>query len=340
MKHSLTSGSAMTSKSSIRRERVQRIAEVIRDAAYALSFRTWLQKWQKFDISQASEAVKFFDEHGWVIFRNVFDAAEIRNFRRDVESVQQEPYPGDLLSSRSLGGSKFVLDKRIVHVAKCILRDTPFYFGDSSASMDVGAMGFHKDNPDREDQEAPDWQTPYSLVRIGVYLQDHTWYSGGLAVRDRSHLTVNRNKGRPLMIPTRSGDLVLWSLRTTHSGYATRLKVFPQVFVPIPFVKMLASFKLVKKYLFPVFFRPFESEKRLALFATFGVDDGHLARFIAYLRTRQYAVSKWQSTVYEKRLFDEAEAVGVKLISMRERVSDIDVSTLNKEHVYLPWKSR
>lgn len=338
MNRSLTSDSTMASKSSIRRERLQRMAEVIRDAAYVFSHRTWLPKWRKFDISQSSEAAQFFDDHGWVIFRNVFDATEIKNLRRDVECVQQASYPGDLLSCQSLGGRKFILDKRIIDIAKCILRDTPCYFGDSSASVDVGAMGFHKDNPDREDQGAPDWRTPYSLIRIGVYLQDHAWYSGGLAVRDRSHLTVKRNKGRPLAIPTQIGDLVLWSLRTTHSGYATRLKALPQVFVPIPIVKMLGSFNLARKYLLPVLFRPLELDKRLALFATFGIDDEHLARYTAYLQTRQYAVSKWQSTVYDRRLFDNAEAVGVKLTSMRERVSNIDVSNLNKGHVYLPWK--
>src|SRR5690348_2073345 len=121
MKHS---SSKMASKSSIRRERLQRMAEVVQDAAYACSFRTWLPKWQKFDISQSSEAVQFFDDHGWVIFRNVFDATEIKNFRRDVECVQQTSYSGDLLSSRSLGGHRFVLDERIVRIVKCVLRDT------------------------------------------------------------------------------------------------------------------------------------------------------------------------------------------------------------------------
>jgi len=83
MKHS---SSKMASKSSIRRERLQRMAEVVQDAAYACSFRTWLPKWQKFDISQSSEAVQFFDDHGWVIFRNVFDA--LQNVHSSVLTVR------------------------------------------------------------------------------------------------------------------------------------------------------------------------------------------------------------------------------------------------------------
>lgn len=331
-----SAGSVLAAKSSIRRERIRRVAEVMRDAAYAFTPRTWRPRWQKFDVSQASEATEFFDEHGWVIFRNVFGHDEVLNFRRDVERIHQTSYAGDLLSSQDLGGSRFVLDRRILAIAKCILRATPCYFGDSSAPMDVGAMGFHKDNPDREDPGAPDWGSPYTLIRIGVYLQDHAWHSGGLAVRDQSHLAVNRNKGRPLAIPTRVGDLVLWSLRTTHSGYAGRLKLLPHVFVPIPLVKVLGSSGFARKHVLPMFFRPLELDKRLAIFVTFGINDEHQARYLAYLQTRQYAVSKWQSTVYGKHLLDDAEARGVGLISMRERVSTLDVSRLHKEHVHLP----
>lgn len=324
-------------KPSAAREGVRRIVETLRDATYMLDLRTWRSSWPKFEPSQATEAAKFFDEHGWVIFRNVFDAAEIRALRKEVESLRQSGYAGDLLSSKDLGGYRFILDGRILGIVKSILRAAPCYFGDSSASIDVGAMGFHKDNPDREDARAPDWRSPYTLVRIGVYLQDHASHSGGLAVRDRSHLAVNRNKGRPLAVPTQQGDLVLWSLRTTHSGYAARLKSLPTAFVPMPLVKALGSSRFARKYVLPTFFRPLELENRLAIFATYGLNDEHQARYLAYLRTRQYAVAKWQATGYEQNILDDAEMRGVKLLSMREHVSDIDISKLHKEHVDLPW---
>ncbi|MGH8114386.1 MAG: hypothetical protein ACREPS_04930 [Rhodanobacteraceae bacterium] len=288
-------------------------------------------------MSQSNEAVEFFDEHGWVVFRNVFDATEIREFRGRVERIRQTGYAGDLLSNKDFGGCRFILDERIVGIVRTILRAAPCYFGDSSASIDVGAMGFHKDNPDREDARAPDWRSPYTLVRVGLYLQDHAFHSGGLAVRDGSHLAVNRNKGRPLAIPSQPGDLVLWSLRTTHSGYAARLKAFPKVFVPMPVVKVLGSSSFAREHVLPGFFRPLDLDGRLAIFATYGADDEHQARYLAYLRTRQYAVGKWRATVYDQSVFDAAQARGVKLISMREQVSDLDVSKLNSAHVDLPW---
>ncbi len=330
----------MALNSPARSKWISPIGEVVRDAAYAFNVNTWLRKWPKFDISQAGEAVKFFNEHGWVIFRRVFDVTEVWNFRRNIEQTHQASYTGDLLSNPYLGGRKFILDERILKIARGILPDTPCYFGDSSVSVDIGAMGFHKDNPDKEDQEAPDWRTPYSLIRIGVYLQDHAWHSGGLAVRDRSHLTVNKNKGCPLAIPTEIGDLVLWSLRTTHSGYATRLRVFPKVFVPIPVSKLVAPVNIAKRpWLSRVVFRPLELDQRAAFFATFGIEDEHLRRYLAYLQTRQYAVRNWQSTMYDEQVLEHAYDKGIKLISMRERVSHLDVEKLAKEHIYFPWKA-
>jgi len=314
------------------------LAEVAHDAVYALSPSTWLHKWPKFDVSQSSAAVEFFDAHGWVIFSRVFDGAEIDHLRQYAERSMQTSHAGDLLSNPHLGGRRFVFDDRVLKVAGAVLRGTPCYFGDSSVSVDIGAMGFHKDNPDKEESEAPDWQGRYTIIRIGLYLQDHAWHSGGLALRDRSHVALDTRKGRPLALPSEPGDLVLWSLRTTHSGYATRLRGFPKVFVPIPVVQQLALADDVKTTGIARLFRPRQFEQRMALFATFGIEDEHLRRYLAYLQTRQYAVQAWQASTYGQQMYDDARSKGVNLISMRERVAHLDLAKLNKMHVYFPWK--
>ena len=336
MNRDQTTGLAAAARLSVFGQVARRLSEVLQDTAYAFAPATWRRASPKFDVSNAADAVKFFDEHGWVIFRNVFDVEEIHNFRQAVENIHQNAYAGDLLSSGDLGGRRLVLDRRILDIARCILRDTPSYFGDSTASADVGAMGFHKDNPDRENVGAPDWRSPYTVIRMGVYLQDHEAHSGGLAVRDGSHLAVNRNRGRPLAIPTRSGDVVVWSLRTTHSGYAARLRALPNVFVPVPVVKMLGPSAFAGRGVLSRVFRPLELERRLALFVTFGTGDGHQARYLSYLRTRRYAVAKWQATGYDPRVLDDAETCGVKVVRMGDEVSELDVAKLHEEHVELP----
>ena len=40
--------------------------------------------------------------------------------------------------------------------------------------------GFHKDNADRVDPNAPDWNGRYTVLRFGIYLQDHYRHTGGL----------------------------------------------------------------------------------------------------------------------------------------------------------------
>lgn len=36
----------------------------------------------------------------------------------------------------------------------------------------------------------------YSLLRIGIYLQDHTMHSKGLALKDNTHLIPQVSKGK------------------------------------------------------------------------------------------------------------------------------------------------
>lgn len=322
-----------------RATRLRAFTEVAHDVAYAFDVSAWLRRWPKFNISQPELAARFFDRHGWVIFGNVFEETEIRRFRHEVESSLASPHAGDLLSNPHLGGARFVLDERILRAAGGILRGALCYFGDSSLSVDIGAMGFHKDNPDREDPEAPDWQSPYNVIRVGLYLQDHAWHSGGLAVRDRSHLAIDTRKGRPIALPTNAGDVVIWSLRTTHSGYATRPRVFPNIFIPMAVVKRAGLSDRSRTPTLSKFVRPPEFDKRMALFTTYGIDDGHLRRFVEYLQTRRYAVRNWQATTYDEQTMADARAREVKLISMREQVSHLDASGLSDTHVCLPWRS-
>jgi hypothetical protein len=289
----------------------------------------------RFDVADSENATQFFDRHGWVIFCNVFSAAEIAEFRRLAATEEQRAYSGDILTSPTLGGERFVLDPRIVGVARMLLRGQPCYYGDSTVSIDIRMMGFHKDNPDREDQAAPDWQRPYTQLRMGLYLQDHAAHSGGLSVRDGSHHFVDHAKGRPIAMQTSVGDLVVWSLRTTHSGNSMRLRGIPRLFVPVPFARLLERHvpKLVR-----VLARPLGVQERMALFSSFGIDDAHLERYLAYLRTRRYAVTSWKSShPIDDRTMAKATAVGLDLKSPPPAVREIDIDALNEKHVQLPW---
>lgn len=313
------------------------VREIIHDSCYALDIPSWFRVWPKFDYSHCDDAINFFDKHGWVIFRHVFEADELAQFRECVERSKANSFEGDLLSDPHINGEEFIFDDRVLKIVRELLRGIPCYFGDSSASVDANERGFHKDNPDREDQEAPDWRSNYSIIRAGLYLQDHEQHSGGLAIRDRSHTTVDNAAGRPVAIPTEPGDLVLWSLRTTHSGYAARMRGFPNIFIPNPVLNRIAPVDAVSLRIMSKLFRPPAAAKRVALFATFGLDDIHLHRYLEYLKTRQYAVARWQATTYSTAIRTIARIKNIKLLSIREEIEHLDLDALNETHAYFPW---
>lgn len=230
-----------------------------------------------------------FWTHGFAVIPGVFTRDEIRAMRE--AACRTRDYRGDLLSNPLL--RHVILDERLLNVARAILDDVPVYFGDSSCLFGEQERGYHKDNADRFDPRAPDWRSQYTLIRFGLYLQDHARHSGGLYVRARSHTLVSSREGRSLYVRTKPGDLVVWNLRTTHSGNGLLLRWLPRLTVP-PYIADRLPRGL---------FAGSECE-RIALFATFGIDDHHLVRYLAYLKTRAYAVATWRNSRYDDQVWN------------------------------------
>jgi hypothetical protein len=317
-------------------QRILRISKAIfSEVCSFLNVFSWFQSSRKFRTAELTEARQFLDHHGWVIVSDVFTVEQIRQFRIDVERSRKERFVGDPITDAYLGGDKFILNDRLLTVVNGLLSGKPVYFGDSTISSGFEtALAFHKDNPDRNTKEGPDWQSPYTTLRFGLYLQDHVTHSGGLALRDGSHLLPDITKGRPFAVPTSTGDVVVWTLRTTHSGFATRMRGLVNAFIPLTLMSAIAG---KERYEPPKWlFRPLEIEPRMALFATFGIDDSHLHRFVRYLTTREYAVSSWRATVYSDAIRCLFESKGVRLLDISGQAQGIDPSTLHVGHMPLP----
>ena len=231
--------------------------------------------------------VDHFKKNGYVIVKGVFSKAEASTMRQSIEARKEKalttnnysPDPahpklllilGDLLSARELKDLDYVVfDDRIIACARQILGEKLVYFGDSSVQTGEGERGFHKDNVTRYDINGADWQSDYTLIRVGVYLQDHTKISGGLKLRVRSHCYPSHHRGKAIDVKNELGDVVIWSLRTTHSGNNVRLKgltglcLHPRIEAKVPdFLKAVGA------------------DERIAMFATFGAPSGHLDRYI------------------------------------------------------------
>lgn len=219
---------------------------------------------------------------GFTVVRDVFTAEEVDDLRE--RAARTRDHAGDLLSNSEL--HEFAVDPRLIRIARELLGGTPVYFGYSSARFGFSGRRYHKDNADRHDAHAPDWtQDPYTMLRMGVYLQDHERHSGGLNIRRGSHKSIKNHVGRSHYTASRVGDVVCWTLRTTHGAGGGVLRFAPSLSLNPWWVRTLPR----------SWFAP-EERERIALFTTFGLSDAHLERFLAYVKTRAYMIDLWKNS--------------------------------------------
>jgi hypothetical protein len=263
-------------------------------------------------------------ENGWTIVRNVYSPAEIAELRQGViDSLGQGP--GDLLANPRL--RRVLTDGRLVDIARQILGQQEIvYAGDSSFSFNAPGRGYHKDNADRFDAKAPDWRGPYTILRFGLYLQDHYRHSGGLNLREKSHNGPSNQFGKNIYVRTRAGDVGVWSLRTTHSGNAMLLK-FPKSIHPKP--------GAMDKY--AKWIEAKRDGDRIALFAALGLDDAHHQRYIDYLKTRAYMVRSWNASIYDEETLAEADKAGLIVRDIRSEIQGDETVGQNEGWAALPY---
>jgi hypothetical protein len=262
-----------------------------------------------------------FWERGYLLIRHVFSGNEIQEFRR--HAFEKRGRKGDLLCDQDL--RKVVLDDRVLSIAEQILGDTPVYYGDSACNLGDATYFFHKDNADRSDPNAPDWKGKYTQIRFGVYLQDHAWHSGGLRVIPESHNSVSNPTSRGVNIRSRVGDMVVWSLRTDHTGGALVMPILPWLYI-----EPRESGALKHRYLVPIkspvsmrvprLLLADVGPERAALFFSLGLEDAHLERYLKYLCTRKYMVDCWKESVYGPDTWDAFKGKKIKVIDMGEKI--------------------
>lgn len=263
---------------------------------------------------------KKFDEEGFLLIKNVFSKEEAAQLRKDAykefENDEQKKltykHPNNTIKARFAKGDllskdllrKYLLDDRILHIVKTVLGADPVYFGDSNYHFGTGFRGFHRDNVDRKDMTAPDWDGPYPVVRLAIYMQDHYNYSGGLKIRVGSHI---HKSGKPIFIDSEEGDVVIWNLRTIHSGNAVRFKFF----------KNLMINKATREGLIPAFMKKDEQRERGALFMTFGLKSKHLDRYIQKIMIdRQDHVDYLMASRFDPKIIDLAKQKNLEVIKL------------------------
>jgi hypothetical protein len=269
-----------------------------------------------------------FETNGYVLKKAVFSANEIQSFRKRVyeqykldeaagltfqltNTTSKASYAkGCLLSKKLL--RDILLDARIVQLAGEILgTDKLIYFGDSSYQIGTGLRGFHRDCIDRAYNSGPDWESKYTLIRLGLYLQDHSEYSGGLKVKPGTH---EKADGTSVFINNKPGDVVAWSLKLQHSGNAVKLKWLPSLCI---------DNQGIEKRI-PAFLKKEEEQERISLFMTFAAESHHVERYIQeYELKRADTIAHLKASHYDDTALQLAKS---KQVDVRVLFPEIQLS--------------
>jgi hypothetical protein len=269
---------------------------------------------------------KAYEEDGYVVVRNVFSAEEMLRIRDIIAKMPDRS--GDVLTHPDLRW--VLLDERVISVVKALLGERIGYLGDSTvqyvSNSDLGEREpfrcYHQDSTD--DFEDPSI-TQCPILRIGFYLQDQASHSGGLKVRRGSHKHVFLGRqnvsrmltGRPhgplslkafglgkgINLNLQLGDLAFWNLRTWHSGYAVRIKHFPNLCIN----------PRLEKYI-PHSIRKPAPMPRGAIFATFGAPSSRFETYIAERTAHPSNKQHWEASKFDTpEVRAECAAKGVEL---------------------------
>lgn len=263
-------------------------------------------------------------DRGYTIVRRVFPPEEIAQLRmaasQAIAELEHEGrmarFDGPEGTARGGGGDvlgiprlrHLIYDARVLAVVKRLLGGRPVYFGDSTFRVGKsGVRGWHRDSVDRRRwRGGPDWRDPpYPLLRCGIYLQDQAHHSGGLALRPRSNRPGRVRPTLPKLVDAAAGDMVVWDLRTVHSGEVVRLRGLHR----LPLHPRLQA-RLPESLRVP------DDGERIVLFAAYGCAGPHLEHYIEYLRSRRPdMVESWSCTRFGPDVWVAAEDAGLRMLA-------------------------
>jgi len=268
--------------------------------------------------------VKKFWEDGFLTIRRLFPPEYFHELREKVCQSLKRRESTNSPATDCLGDpllARFVYDPRLLAIARTLLGSHDIaYFGDSNYAVvghgyekGVHVGGWHRDNTDRSNLDAPDWKSRYSLIRFGLYLQNHGNKSGGLIVRRTSHNQILRGLKAHLYdryLNTNVGDVGVWSMRIQHAGLGRCVRGMPWIGLGPYWQRTLPEFMQA----------PFGSEERAGFWISYALDDAHLQRHCEYLLGRTERLSMWRDSYYSDETLEACAAAGLKVVNMPERM--------------------
>ena len=274
------------------------------------------------------EQIKKLKDNGFLLIKAVFSKDEIMEMKKTATHFcslnDYHSTTGDAMSLK--GMADYLLDDRLVSIAKDVLGEEVIYFGDSALHCAPNNRIFHNDA--RGDHWDPS-NSDYPLYRMGFFFQDHASHSGGIKFRAGSHkkvlyyskffqtliisifkvligkLSIKAlfNTGKIYNAKSELGDVVIWNLRTEHSGGAVILKDNPEkCLLPYQDEKISNNKKLP------------EHDNRMAVFCCFGAPDKATESYISWKINNKGYKSHWLACRFDKpEIQNLAEKRGITL---------------------------
>tara|TARA_A200000113_G_scaffold225039_1_gene244591 strand:+ start:558 stop:1400 length:843 start_codon:yes stop_codon:yes gene_type:complete len=271
--------------------------------------------------------LKSLEDQGFLLVKNVFSKDEIQSLQSKCSKKCSlvkfnKSVSGDIFEDDDL--RTILFKKDIIDLVKDILGENPIYFRDSQLHCKPNERIFHSDN--RADYLNPR-KTHYPIFRFGVFMQDHKRFSGGIKFRSNSHNrlifnklnfknlllgngfhddpTVYFNTGKIVNAKSELGDIVIWNLRTEHSGGAVILKFLENLSFSPNIDKIIPSFLKLK-----------EHQTRMSIFYAFGRDSQALKDYVEFKK----------NNINDE---EHRKSLSSNVLSLKEKAKDIGIEFLD-----------
>ncbi len=192
-----------------------------------------------------------FEKDGYLLVPGVLTKEEIASLRATVRPLFDRPreqrFPGDTDSALFDIYSRYpqlrwlLCHEPTIRIVKSLLGDDFVVLREAGVHLNQFFPQWHKDTTSQEEAGHKfHWQKDFLMVQVAYYLQDNSKeYGGGLDVEPASHLEPDNRlnwprrsrfqrlldkafgknrtvKDRPVSIPSRAGDLLIFHFRLNH----------------------------------------------------------------------------------------------------------------------------
>lgn len=183
---------------------------------------------------------KELEENGYFILKNIFTESEINNYKqiilKYIKNKKTITNAGgitipDFIKNKDLEEVSSIKDNEKINEVLKNIFDNNYRF---CSHNDIGInriVGWHKDklNGKYSKYETKDiWSIhnneKHEIVKVLIYLQDHTNNNDGLKVVPKSHLNREIKIKNNILLQPQIGDVIIFDQRLTHRGMEKQIK--------------------------------------------------------------------------------------------------------------------